>query len=143
MAVLVDRRSRRASFGRKATQLEAELGLDELEKPRRAEPVEHVAKARLLAIGPIAMIDEDTQYRCGDRNALRGATSRPQSSANRRWPVTPARNTRKYTSEASSPARSTRVATNPMSLVSVARPTQPPPSKLTLNLRGSPYRSDC
>jgi hypothetical protein len=29
----------------------------------------------------------------------------------------------------------------PMSLVSVASPTRPPPSKLMLNLRGSPYRS--
>ncbi len=49
----------------------------------------------------------------------------------------PASSTRKPTS----PPSPTRVATKPMSLVSQTTPTRPPPSKLTLNLRGRPKRS--
>ena len=70
VAVLVHRRPCAARLGSDATQRKRQFRLDKLEEFRDAEPLEQVAQARLLAIGAVTVLGEDTQHRGGHRHAL-------------------------------------------------------------------------
>ena len=67
-----------------------------------------------------------------------GAHTTPVSRAMSRWPVMPPSTTRIQTPGSTLAPSRTSTAWKPMSFVSSSTGTTPPPSKATLNLRGSP-----
>ena len=127
---------------RRAQRRTAGASLDLGEELRDAPAVEHVFEPRLLAVGPVAVVDEDADDR---RRRPATHSSGLQQDAGVAgevlWPVMPpsAGGSRRPGATAE-PVRH-RTALKPMSLVSSRRATRPPPSKAMLNLRGRPYSS--
>ena len=72
MGGAVEHGPRRDRFGRHADELPAELLLDQGEKFLEAHGVEHVFHPRLVAVGAVAMLDEDAHDGVGDLGGVGG-----------------------------------------------------------------------
>ena len=127
------------SARRQARQRRGQPLLDRGEKRLVPHAVEHVLQPRALAVGAVALVDEDAHDRQRDRHALLRQDRHAEIAGEIAVPGNAADRDAKIDALGHAPARGHAYrARSRCRWCPRARTTAPPPSKAMLNLRGSP-----